>query len=166
MHTSNYHRERGQGIPSAICFAFLEIVTGLAHGVGDMGEAKHLHSGSASKCIKGCRFHLDREDALGTRSLDSLGGFPKGRVRGPTRSHDAMEPALCQRQCSLLHKGWVCFRELRRRRIMVAGPFIAQRTVDHDKVGWLPRRDNLTSRGEANKEVAPAGKQLLSYKNG
>src|ERR1700737_523849 len=35
LQTSNYHRERGQGVPWAICFALLEIITGLPHGVGD-----------------------------------------------------------------------------------------------------------------------------------
>ena len=49
---------------------------------------------------------------------------------------------------------------------MVAGPLIAQRAVDHDEVGRLPRRENLTRRGEANHELAPAGKQLLSNKDG
>jgi hypothetical protein len=49
---------------------------------------------------------------------------------------------------------------------MVAGPFIAQGAVDHDKVRRLPCRDNLTRRGEADQQVAPAGKQLLGYKDG
>ena len=49
---------------------------------------------------------------------------------------------------------------------MVARPFIAQGAVDHDEVRWLPRRDNLTRRGEANQELAPAGKQFLSYEDG
>jgi hypothetical protein len=49
---------------------------------------------------------------------------------------------------------------------MVAGPFIAQGPVDHDEVRRRPRRENLTSRGEANHELAPAGEQLLSNKDG
>ena len=49
---------------------------------------------------------------------------------------------------------------------MVAGPFIAQRAVNHDEVRRLPCRDNLTRRGEANQQLAPAGKQLLGDKNG
>ena len=60
LHTSDYHRERGQGFPRAVCVALFEIVTGLPHGVGDMGEAKHSHSGRASKCVEGRRLHLDR----------------------------------------------------------------------------------------------------------
>src|ERR1700738_1990156 len=166
LQTSNYHRERGQGVPCAICFALLEIITGLPHGVGDVGEAKHSYSGASSKCVQGCRFHLDREDAFGTCSLDGLCGLPKGRVGSPARPYDAVKPALCQRHCSLLHKGWVCLRELRRRRIMVAGPFIAQRAVDHHEVGRLPRRDNLTRRGQTNQQLASAGEQLFSYKDG
>jgi hypothetical protein len=49
---------------------------------------------------------------------------------------------------------------------MVAGPFIAQGAVDHDEVRRLPRRDNLTCRGEANQKLASAGKKLLSYQHG
>ena len=48
---------------------------------------------------------------------------------------------------------------------MVAGPLISQRAIDHDEVRRLPCRHNLTRRGEANHELAPAGKQFLSYKD-
>ena len=96
LHTGNYRRERGQGFPCAVCFALLEIITGLSHGVRDMREAKYPHSGRASKGVKGCSFHLDREDAFGTRCLDGLCGLPKGRVGGPARSYDAMD-GTCQR---------------------------------------------------------------------
>jgi hypothetical protein len=95
-----------------------------------------------------------------------LCGLPKRRVGGPTCPNDAVEPTLRQRYFSLFHKHWVCLCELRPRRIMVAGPFIAQRAVDHHKARRLSRRENLTRRGEANHELAPAGKQLLSNKDG
>jgi hypothetical protein len=32
LHTNNYHRKRSHGIPRAICFAFLEIITGCPVG--------------------------------------------------------------------------------------------------------------------------------------
>jgi hypothetical protein len=37
VQTRNYDPERGQCLPRAVCFALLEIVTALAHGIGDMG---------------------------------------------------------------------------------------------------------------------------------
>lgn len=49
---------------------------------------------------------------------------------------------------------------------MVTGPLIAQGAVDHDEVGGLSRRNNLTCRGEANEQLAPAGEQLLGYEDG
>jgi hypothetical protein len=49
---------------------------------------------------------------------------------------------------------------------MVTGPFIPQGAVYHDEVRGLSRRNNLTCRGEANEQLAPAGEQLLGYKNG
>jgi hypothetical protein len=125
LQTRNYDRERGQGFPGAVCFALLEIITGLAHGVGDMGEAKHSHSGRTSKCVKGRRFHLDRKDAFGARSLDGVCSLPKGRIGGRARAHHAVKSAFCQCYCYLLHKSWASLRELGRRRIMVTGPFIA-----------------------------------------
>lgn len=124
--TSNDNRERGQGFPSAICFALLEIITALSHGVGDMSEAKNSHSGRVSKCVKGSRFHFDRKDTFGARSVDCVCCLTKGRVCGPTRPHHAVEAALFKRHCSLLHKDGVCLCELGWRRIVVARPFITQ----------------------------------------
>ena len=64
--------------PRAVCVVLFEIVTGLPRGVGDVGEAKHSHSGRASICVEGCRLHLDRKDAFDAQ--------PRWLVRFPERA--------------------------------------------------------------------------------
>ena len=56
LHASNYRSERGQRFPRTICFTLLEIIAGLPHGVGDMGEAQHSGPGGDAAVIAGCPF--------------------------------------------------------------------------------------------------------------
>ena len=110
-----------------------------------MRQAQHRLVAGSCEGVKRRRLHLDRQNTQRTAAFDRPFGFPEWRVCGPGRSLvdrqiERAEPAhrrLDQRRVSLGKIG--------RRQIVIAGPLVAERPVDHDEIGWRPLRKDLAS---------------------
>ena len=149
---------KASAVPSASPF---EIQIGKAHRIGDVRETEHRFVAHARERVEGGGFHLDRKHALGPRHFDCSGSFWM-RVGRPARQDVRVLPQSAQRRpCSLDETG-IGFGKCVRDSIVIAGALIAQRAVDDDKIGWLSGGYDLASRGQADQELAPAGKKFFS----
>jgi hypothetical protein len=68
----------GQCVVRPVRFAFLEIISGLCHCVGDMSEAKHANPCRFGKGVQRGGFHLDSENPSASRIVYGFRRFPKG----------------------------------------------------------------------------------------
>ena len=135
--------ENSQGLGGSIRVTLFEIPLHLSHDIRDMREAENPCSCGASERIESGRFHLYREHAFGVGCCDRFGGFAKRSVRRPTRADDDIEVFSLERFDDSRHEVRVGLAIVGRRGIMIACPFIAQRTINNDKVWGRSGRSDL-----------------------
>src|SRR5262245_62521208 len=126
-----------------------------------MGKAENASPVALRESVERGSFHLDSKYPSCSCCGDRLGGLTERRVSCPARADDSMQSraAKCaSRHCNQIG---VCLTVVRRREIVIAGSFVAQRAFDDDKIwSWSDRRD-LACGCHTHQEPAAAREQLF-----
>src|SRR6266702_3756028 len=150
----------------SVRLALFEVFSHSAHGIGDVREAENPSARAFSEGVEGGSLHFHREYAFGLRRLDRLGGFAKWSIRRPTGADDRVQAFCLQRRERRCHQARVRLAIVRRRRIVIARSFVAQRAIDDDEVWGIAGRSDLPGGGDAQQQSAATCEQLFRDQNG
>lgn len=164
-HSSDCPEYR-QRISGAGGFSLFKVLPALPHRIGYMRETKNIHFGNVREGVKRRSFHFDRNSIFRPGPRDGIGGFAKGRVGRPTRSDNYFLRLSTNSFSGHCNKCRIGIRELCRRRIVIAGALVSQRSVDNDKKRRLVRCCYPAGRRETYQEIAAAGEQFFRDQNG
>ena len=111
--------------------------------------------------IKRRRLHLDGEYLSRAAARDGCSGLAKRRVGGPAARRDRSAARLSPMPSLPLRPVSPRRRRTRRRQIVIARAFVAQRTIDQHEIGRRAPVQDLSRRGHADQKPAARNKQLF-----
>jgi hypothetical protein len=111
------------------------------------------------------RLHLDPQNRFPSGRLNRFGRLAKRRVGRPGGADDHAWSAFRAGLRRGFDKAGIGLGEFGRRGVMVARPFVAQRSIGNYEIGWRSESYDLTSRSKADEQPTAAREQFFRHEN-
>ena len=145
----------------AVVPALLEVLRPRGHRVRDVREARHRPAKGTRHGEERRGLHLDGQDPLGSPRRDERGALPERGVRRPGCATDERGRRAGERPRHRVGQRGVRVREPRRREVVIARPFVAERALDEHEERRAGFGRDEAGRGDRHERLAAGGEQLL-----
>jgi hypothetical protein len=154
-----------QRLTRAIVITLFKIPIDAAQLVCHMDNTDDRTEACGRERVEGRGLHLDSEDPVASSHCDCLCGFTKRRVGRPGRTDTNRESGASKGVRGDSEYLGIGFYVGRWREIVIACAFIPKGPFNKDVIRGRSDVDDLTSRANANEQIASGGEKLFSYQD-